>query len=117
MRDLNSIDNPKELFYYYINKHLYIILLLIAGSFVFLGSVETRSDHFIIGISSIIIAYSESFTNVLTTWHFYKERAPFVANTAIIKSIDLIDRFFHFYTQNPKFLFNNGSGILLGLQV
>jgi O-antigen/teichoic acid export membrane protein len=87
MKDLNSNETPRDLYYYYVNKHLYIVVALMLGSLIFLKSSEIRTDYLIIGISSLIIAYSESFANVLTTWHFYKERAPFIALLDIVKSI------------------------------
>lgn len=86
MRELNLNDKPKSLFSFYLNKQILIIFIIVFISLIFLSFTEKDITYYLIGISTSIFIFSDSLTNVIGTWFFTHQKAPFISNLAIFKS-------------------------------
>lgn len=86
MRELNISESPKELYLQFVSKQFLIYFVLALFSAFFLFFQKLSIDYFILGISTVIFVYSDSFVNVLNTWFYANGEAPFVSKLAVGKS-------------------------------
>lgn len=53
----------------------------------------------------MIIAYFDNFTNVVTSWHFSNQKAKFVSNITIARSVlTLLTGFIFYFLKLPNYL-------------
>jgi O-antigen/teichoic acid export membrane protein len=86
MRELNAKEDSKSLFSFFVNKQVLIVSLLFVFSILFLFFSESNFSFLLVGVSTSIFIFSDSLTNVLGTWFYTRQKAPFISNLAIFKS-------------------------------